>query len=338
VPYQGSTKTENRRDAEGIASKARLDAIEGKYDIKRRKKTPLFKDAMTRFLEHVRGRNAVNTVTQYAQSSKPLIKAFGAKQLGEISPDDVEKYQKARSKSGNHGRPLKPASVNAELGCMRAMFSYFVSLDVVSSNPVSRVKFLPTKNEQTRVLSFEEERLYLAACPQPLHDIAVLMLETGMRPDEIYRMKREIVHLEAGYVFNPYGKTKAARRKLTLTKRAADLLKGRLETIKGEYVFPLDGDPDAPMGDVVYEYSRALKASKIACCRLYDCRHTFATRAVEAGVDLVTLAAILGHTKITMVLRYARPTAAHQETAIRKIEEFVIQKQLEQARVSELVQ
>lgn len=179
--YQGSTKTRSRRDAEGIASKARLDAIEGKYDIKRRKKTPLFKDAMTRFLEYTRGRNAANTATQYTQSSKPLIKAFGARQLGEIAPDDVERYQKARLKSGNHGRPLKPASVNAELGCMRAMFSYFVSLDVVSANPVSRVKFLPMKNEQTRVLSLEEERLYLAACDQPLHDIAVLMLETGMR-------------------------------------------------------------------------------------------------------------------------------------------------------------
>jgi integrase len=54
-----------------------------------------------------------------------------------------------------------------------------------------------------------------------MRDVAVLMLETGMRPDEIFRMRRENVNLEAGYVFNPYGKTKAARRKLSLTRRAA---------------------------------------------------------------------------------------------------------------------
>jgi hypothetical protein len=52
--YQASTGARGRRDAEGIASKAGLDVIEGKYDIKRQKKTPLFKGAMARFLEHVR--------------------------------------------------------------------------------------------------------------------------------------------------------------------------------------------------------------------------------------------------------------------------------------------
>lgn len=54
------------------------------------------------------------------------------------------------------------------------------------------------------------------------------MLETGMRPDEIYRMRRENVNQAEGWVFNPYGKSKAARRKLTLTSRAADLLGRRL--------------------------------------------------------------------------------------------------------------
>src|SRR5262245_65659415 len=125
---------------------------------------------------------------------------------------------------------------------MKAMYNYFISLGVIVKNPVAKVKLLPENNNQTRVLSFEEERLYLAACGQPLYDIAVLMLDTGMRPDEIYRMRRENVNLAVGYVFNPYGKTKAARRKLTLSRRASDLLRLRLATVEGEYVFPLDGD------------------------------------------------------------------------------------------------
>src|SRR5437899_5244406 len=54
VVYQASTGVRNQREAEGIASKARLDVIEGKYDIKRQKATPLFKDAMARFLDHSR--------------------------------------------------------------------------------------------------------------------------------------------------------------------------------------------------------------------------------------------------------------------------------------------
>jgi hypothetical protein len=44
---------------------------------------------------------------------------------------------------------------------------------------------------------------------------------------------------------------------------------------------------------------------------------------VEAGVDLVTLAAMLGHSKINMVLRYAHPTQEHQSKAMDKMEQFV---------------
>jgi len=341
VVYQASTGTRNKRDAEGIASKARLDVIEGKYDIKRQKKTPLFKDSMARFLEHVRQTHPEhpNTAKRYETSSILLIEAFGSKKLHQITPDDIEKYKSWRLTAGRRrrgkgsggretGKPCKPATVNGDLACMRAMFSYFVALDVVASNPVSRVKFPPANNEQMRVLSFEEERLYLAACPQPLHDIAVMMIETGMRPEELYRLRRENINLEDGYVFNPHGKTKAARRKLSLTRRAADVLKGRSDS---DYVFPLDGDPSKPMGKINNAHNAALKRSGLPHFRLYDLRHTFATRAVEAGVDLVTLAALLGHSKIQMVLRYAHPQAEHKAQAIRKMEEFYAARRIEEA-------
>lgn len=338
VAYRASTGTKNRRDAEGVASKARLDAIEGKYDIRRQKKTPLFRDAMAQFLKHIEDQHAEHprTANRYRSSSVSLIETFGAKKLHMIRPDDVERYKNERL-AGNGKKKLKPATVNADVGTMRAMYNYFVSLEVLTKNPVSRIKLLPMNNEKTRVLSFEEERLYLAACRQPLHDVAVLMLETGMRPDEIYRMKRENVNLTEGSIFNPYGKSKAARRKLTLTSRAADLLRARLGTGNGEYVFPLESDPSQPMYDIHYSHEVALKNSGIDRCRLYDCRHTFATRMVEAGVDLVTLAALLGHSKIQMVLRYAHPTEEHKVLAIRKLEEFTISRQMAERPISAMI-
>jgi integrase len=51
-------------------------------------------------------------------------------------------------------------------------------------------------------------------------------------------------------------------------------------------------------------------------------RHTWATRAAMAGVDLVTLAAMLGHCRVQMVMRYAHPTEEHQFNAMRKLESF----------------
>jgi len=52
----------------------------------------------------------------------------------------------------------------------------------------------------------------------------MMMLETGMRPDEVCRIRRENVHLDQGYLFNPFGKTKAATCKVPLTQpRAASI-------------------------------------------------------------------------------------------------------------------
>jgi integrase len=75
-------------------------------------------------------------------------------------------------------------------------------------------------------------------------------------------------------------------------------------------------------------HDAALKRSKVAHFRLYDLRHTWATRAAMSGIDLVTLAAMLGHSRIQMVLRYAHPTQEHQNQAMQRLEEFNAARQI----------
>jgi hypothetical protein len=88
----------------------------------------------------------------------------------------------------------------------------------------------------------------------------------------------------------------------------------------GAFLFPCETDATRPLPGIQSPHARALRESKVARFRPYDCRHTWATRAVEAGIDLVTLAAMLGHSKINMVLRYAHPTQEHQTKAMDKME------------------
>src|SRR5262245_29534705 len=237
--YRGSTSVKNKPDARGIESKVRLDVIEGKHGIKRQKESPAFKDAMKRFLKHVEEQNAGRTHTRYEESSKPLIKAFGGRKLHQITPDDVERFKDARQNGGK--RTLKPATINNDLACLRSLYNYFVELKVVATNPAAAVKFLPPDNEQMRVLTFEEERLYLAACEQPLYDIAVIMLDAGCRPEEVFRLKREYVNLAEGYMRIPFSKSRAAKRTLALTARVADILRSRMNR-EGEYLFPHNKD------------------------------------------------------------------------------------------------
>lgn len=192
---------------------------------------------------------------------------------------------------------------------------------LTKANPVSRVKFLAENNEQTRVLSKDEEKLYLLAASQPLQDITTVMVQTGMRPEEVCRIRRENVNLAESYLSNPFGKTKAAKRKIPLTEVATAVLSKRLATIKGDSLFPgrVEGEPIVKVNAA---HTATVKRCGVAPFRLYDLRHTWATRAAMAGVDLVTLAAMLGHSRIQMVLRYAHPTERHRFEAMQKMQAY----------------
>src|SRR5205823_5783854 len=65
--------------------------------------------------------------------------------------------------------------------------------------------------------------------------------------EEIYRCTVENVSLEHGYVFIPFGKTRAARRRIPLTSSALRILKRRVEAAKGIYLFPHRKRPNKPM-------------------------------------------------------------------------------------------
>ena len=149
-----------------------------------------------------------------------------------------------------------------------------------------------------------------------------MILQTWMRPEEVYRIRRESVHLDQGYLFNPYGKTKAAKRKVPLSEKAAAVLAKRLAGVKGDCLYQGRGG-DEPIIKVNNAPMATVTRSGVRHFRLYELRHTWATRAAMAGVDLVTLAAMLGHSRVQMVMRYAHPTEERQFQAMQKVQKFV---------------
>lgn len=270
-----------------------------------------------------------------------MLRFFSDTRLDRISSNEVEKYKVWRSrqfclprgkKANIPSAPRKvkgpkkliaPATVNRELACLKKIINRLVREDVLTRNPVSQVKFFNEDNQQDRVLSFAEEKIYLMACSQPLPDFAVLMLETGMRPDEIRNLKDSDIDLENGYLEVRKGKTKAAKRRIPLTDRAFKIFTTRLKNTKSEYVFPGDRSTptdDMPLVKLNNAHYGALRRSKVDRFRLYDLRHTFATRQAEAGTDIVTLAALLGHSRLEMVMRYAHPSESHKIEAMKRMQ------------------
>jgi integrase len=331
---QRSTGQGNPRTARQIEAAFRTALVKGEVGITERKAIPTFKIAMADFLSWSAQEHPANPAThrRYEVSSAALLRHFKDTSLDRITPEAVERFKTVRSadyktarasgKRKQTNKKLRPATVNRELACLKAMFNYVIKSDLPLRNPVSRVNYLKEQNEQTRVLTYEEQERYLAVATPMLYDIATLMLETGMRPEEVYRIRPENVRLADNTLFNPYGKTKAARRQIALTAAARVILARRIVGA-GVYLFPCERDASRPIPKVNNAHDRAVKDSKVAPFRLYDLRHTWATRAAMSGIDLVTLAAMLGHSRIQMVLRYAHPTQQHQTQAMQRVEQFV---------------
>src|ERR1019366_8754469 len=99
---------------------------------------------------------------------------------------------------------------------------------------------------QTRVVTVDEETAYLRAASQPLRDVATVILHTGMRPEEVFRIEARNVDLRRKTILNPWGKTQAAKRTVPLDDEATSVLKRRVHLAKAagsRFVFWSPGGP-----------------------------------------------------------------------------------------------
>ena len=191
------------------------------------------------------------------------------------------------------------------------------------SNPVKGIKFLDEGPGIMRIVSHEEQQQYLTFANPLLWDIAELMVETGMRPQEVFTIRKENVHLAGRYIFIPKGKTAFARRNLPLTNVAWSILERRSSRAKNGWLFPHHRKPDQPMTTIQKAHEEALQRARLEPrFRLYDFRHTFGSRSAMAGVDLATLKELMGHSNLSMTMRYVHPTPEHKREALRKLEKF----------------
>ena len=323
-----STRQKNKAIARQMEAARKTDLARGEVGLKRRV-CPEFRNFIdSEFLPWFEAmhQDHLRTYRRHRVAVVPLLDFFSGRTLSEIDQGMIEKYKTRRiqEKSSVTGRRLRPATVNRELAALRAVFNLALKHGLVKLNPVRGLRFFREDNEQTRVVSYEEEAKYLAAADTRLREVAVLILNTGMRPEEVYRLRRADVHLMEGYLHIPFGKTRAARRNIPLNRDARILVASRLEKLgTGHFVFPSKNDWSKPMGQIANTHARTVKRAGLPWFRLYDLRHTFATRAVQSGMDLPTLAKLLGHAKLNMVLRYAHPTPEHQLLVMSRMEKYI---------------
>jgi integrase len=132
------------------------------------------------------------------------------------------------------------------------------------SNPTRDVPFLKEGSGSTRVVSFDEEIAYMSHASQPLKDIAQFILDCGLRPEEVFRIKLENLDFADRSIFNPFGKTKTSQRRVTMTAAVRELPKLRATKAKGQFIFPSKNDPNRHIGSIRKTHDRAVKNAGIS--------------------------------------------------------------------------
>ena len=130
------------------------------------------------------------------------------------------------------------------------------------------------------------------------------------------RVKRQIARIDGEIVEAPL-KTKNAYRTLPLAEDTVDVLQQQKKKVgSSPWVFPSPtGGPISP-DSVLHMLHRVLKRAGLPRVRFHDLRHTFATLALQNGVDIKTVSGMLGHFSAGFTLdTYAHVTTTAQRQA-----------------------
>jgi integrase len=329
----------NRTTASRTEAEAHRLVSEGKAHLLRLQPIP-FSEAAGKFLLWADGeyRDHPNSAKRIRTSFASLKQFFKREMMTSVTAGSIEDYKAHRRTV----HKVREVTLRNDLHALSLLFQYARKHNWVTGNPVEDVE-IPSDAEAVRmnVLSVAQEKLYFATCekkmaelassrkPRPggrqayngfqdLCDLGRLMLLQGCRPEEILALEQGSVNLERSVLAVECGKSKAARRLLRLRAEAREILARRLSTA-GRWIFP----SPRRHGEHLTKLNN-LHVEVLAGCGLkfvlYDLRHTFASRAADAGMPLATLAKILGHANLRSVMKYVHPSQSEMDRELEKLD------------------
>jgi len=198
-----------------------------------------------------------------------------------------------------------PAWVNQHLRTLRRLLGKAAEWGTIASAP--RIKLV---KEQGRELTIgpESEAKLLAVGKQPMKDVLVVVQDTGMRPEEAFRIRIENIDWIRFVIFNPHGKTRASRRYVPISRRMFDLLTLRCAGRKEGWLFPSKRSADGHLTTVAKQFREARREAGLPeSLVLYCARHTFGTAVYESTGNLAMVMKVMGHTDARTAMHYQHP-------------------------------
>jgi integrase len=261
------------------------------------RRVPLLSEFANRFFEWVETSSLEHKSKLYYRGGWQLLASTRLKgmRLNQINRDEVESLRFSGS----------PSNANRAIRTLRRMLGKAEEWKVIASAPKLK---LVKEYGRSAVLDGEAERKLLEVASQPLRDVLIVMLDTGMRPQEVFCMRWEDVDWEKLTIFVPKGKTRNARRYVPISQRLYSVLKQRCNDESIGWVFPSDSKV-GHLTTVKTSFDRARKLAGLdMSIVLYSARHTFATNTLAATGNLALLMRTMGHSNAQTAMIYQHPS------------------------------
>lgn len=281
------------------------------------------------------------TINGYRNLIEHQIKPFiGDKRLASLTTADMQKFYNKIKRQGRvnehhlHGKELSNTMVRKVHMVLHEALNVAVRERLIVRNPTLGATLPKKIHIEKQVLCDSQLERFMEAIKvdKYWYDFFYLEIMTGMRRGEICGIKWSDIDFGAGTlsirrtVMNKRGggvsigdtKTTASERTIILLPSVLTLLREKKSDAICEWVFPHYTNPSDPLHpDSAYgKLKTLLKNAELPLIRFHDLRHTFATQAMQGGVDAKTLAGILGHTDASFTLdTYTHVTGDMQRNA-----------------------
>ena len=236
-----------------------------------------------------------------------------------------------RLESKGQPRGLSPKTVRNIHQILSSALKLAQEQRIILTNPAEGCALPKTEHREMKTLPVEQLQSFLReAKDSGVFALYYLELATGLRRGELLglkwedidlehgdlRVRRQIARIDGRVVEAPL-KTKNAYRTLPLAEDTVSILKEQKKNAgSSPWVFPSATSGPISPDSVLHMLHRVLKRAGLPEVRFHDLRHTFATLALQNGVDIKTVSGMLGHFSAGFTLdTYAHVTTSAQKAA-----------------------
>jgi integrase len=278
-----------------------------------------FQEAADRWLAGVRAGSIRNrsgdeykpsAVRGYEQALRTrVIPAIGGLRLTDVRRSDLQDLIDRMTAEG-----LDPSTVRNTLMPVRVVFRRAVNRNLVAVNPTAGLELPAVRGRRDRIASPHEATVLLAALSVDDRALWATALYGGLRRGELRALLWDDVDLASGVIrverswdakegiVRP--KSRSGNRRVPIAACLRDhLVEHRMrQGGVGGLVFGRDDDKPFDPATIASRADRAWVRAGVQRITLHECRHTFASLMIAAGVNAKALATFMGHASVTITL------------------------------------